>query len=160
MRRAAPIDVARHQEKFVIPCVNQIDTEVYPTGFNYISTNIPSQTRPATVLAELDGCCCTEEAQCSNDGCSCFCLRGSHNETQSLLFECNKTCSCPPLCNNRRAQNGVNVPVYLVKHKSKGWCIHTSEFIEAGKFVAEYVGEVCSEEEARARNLEVLETTY
>ena len=81
------------------------------------------------------------------DGCS----------NRAMSTECDpRLCRCGLLCRNRRFQLHQHALVYPTKEGGKGWGLTAGEFIPAGTFVIQYIGEVLSihSEEGRRRTQE------
>lgn len=69
-------------------------------------------------------------------------------------FECNDVCQCNKLlCKNRVVQNGIKLPlvVFEADDKAKGFGVKCLSRIRKGTFVAQYVGEILTDEEADRR---------
>ena len=68
------------------------------------------------------------------------------------LFECNDSCDCVGGdCAYRVVQKGVSVPLQVFTAGSKGLGLRTGTSLKAGRFVAEYAGEVVRTDEAARR---------
>lgn len=142
-------DVTRGIERLPIQCINTIDDEPHPEGFTYIAHSDAQQQ-----LSSADGCCCTgrrvddhehaNAGQCSMANLQMFACRCSAAtrcpcQSQSQL-ECGSACHCTADCGRRVSQQGLSTRVQLRKG-AKGWSVHAAEPIQAGSFVATYVGE-------------------
>lgn len=71
-----------------------------------------------------------------------------------MLFECNDVCQCNRLlCKNRVVQNGVKLPlvVFECDDKIKGYGVKSLMKIHKGSFVAQYIGEILTDQEADRR---------
>lgn len=71
-----------------------------------------------------------------------------------MLFECNDVCQCNKLlCKNRVVQNGVKLPlaVFECDDKVKGFGVKCLLKIRKGSFVAQYTGEILTDQEADRR---------
>ncbi|KAF5196429.1 Histone-lysine n-methyltransferase, partial [Thalictrum thalictroides] len=68
-----------------------------------------------------------------------------------VMTECGPTCVCDFGCANRLTQQGVIVRLRIVRQSRKGWGLYAAEFIQRGKFICEYAGELLTTAEARMR---------
>lgn len=71
-----------------------------------------------------------------------------------MLFECNDVCGCNRLlCKNRIVQNGIKLPlsVFECESKVKGFGVKCLSKIRKGTFVAQYTGEILTDNEADRR---------
>ena len=74
------------------------------------------------------------------------------HDSAAPVHECNARCSCGPECRSRVLQHGLRARLFLrPARRHQGWAVHASAFIPAGAFVAEYVGEMISGQEAESR---------
>ena len=147
---------------------NDIDQAPIPKNFTYITSNIYRNGVPDPSCSENNGSLC---------GCTCYYMgkkcgpRAGHCCPQmagaefpytvagkvkvppgSPIFECNVNCCCPPDCANRVVQHGRLVPLAIFRtHDGRGWGVKTTDPIKANTFVAEYIGEVITTEEAERR---------
>ncbi len=120
----------------------------------------------------LVGCHCVDG--CERGKCSC---PSSHDcdhaytrdnrlrdaSSTMPIIECNFKCRCGPDCGNRVVQNGKAVRTEIFRcGPTKGWGVRTLEFVKKGQFVAEYVGEIITVEEAEERELfyQIEKTSY
>ncbi|XP_061856393.1 histone-lysine N-methyltransferase EHMT1-like [Colius striatus] len=156
-------DISRGYEGIPIPCVNAVDSEPCPSGFQYIVRNcFTSQVAIDRNVTHLQRCSCVDD--CSSRNCVCGQLSGRccydqdgrllpgfNKRTPQCIFECNPMCSCWRTCRNRVVQNGPRVRLQLFRTREMGWGVRTMEDIPAGTFVCEYVGEVISDAEANLR---------
>merc|ERR1711962_1875855 len=68
------------------------------------------------------------------------------------IYECNKSCQCPPDCRNRVVRNGRKAKLGIYRTENGcGWGVKALEKIKQGSFVVQYVGEVITSEEAERR---------
>ncbi|KAM3874406.1 histone-lysine N-methyltransferase EHMT1 [Diretmus argenteus] len=157
-------DIARGQERVPIPCVNSMDSELYPDNYKYIPENCV--TSPMNIdrnITHLQYCVCKEN--CSTSICMCgqLSLRCWYDqggrllpefcrEEPPLIFECNHACSCWRTCKNRLVQNGLRTRLQLFRTSKKGWGVRALQDIPQGTFICEYVGEIISEAEAEMRD--------
>ncbi|CAL8086752.1 unnamed protein product [Calicophoron daubneyi] len=69
------------------------------------------------------------------------------------VYECNSACPCGPSCPFRVVQLGRTVPLCVFRTRDRGWGVKTKIPIGKGTFVAEYLGEILTFEEAENRGL-------
>ncbi|XP_065214992.1 histone-lysine N-methyltransferase SUV39H2-like [Planococcus citri] len=144
---------------------NNVDLEVLPANFTYVNNNVPGYgvtipTDPPIGCNCLLGCawskqkivsgsCCTDNAD----------VEPAYDDNKRLIFtkrkpiyECNKKCTCDKSCPNRVVQNGTNVKLEIFRtFNDCGWGVRTLEYVRKGTFIARYVGEVITFEEAKNR---------
>ncbi|KAJ2797353.1 hypothetical protein H4R21_004351 [Coemansia helicoidea] len=140
-------------EHHPITVSNTVDGVGYPENFVYINESVYSDDvpRPCTPLFP---CECT-------DGCvgDCPCVRDRYYDDQGrvqvgtgvALMECGPTCRCASNCSTRVVQNGSSVKFEIRRFARKGWGVVTREATARGTFIAEYVGELITFEEAEER---------
>ena len=106
-------------------------------------------------------------SSCISDNCQCgqISLQNWYNVDGRLitnfnfldppmLFECNDVCGCNRLlCKNRTVQNGIKLPlsVFECESKVKGFGVKCLSKIRKGTFVAQYTGEILTDNEADRR---------
>ncbi|KAJ2221411.1 hypothetical protein H4R99_001575 [Coemansia sp. RSA 1722] len=137
----------------IITVTNTVDTVGCPENFTYIDENIYSEPipRPCTPLF---ACSCTD--RCCGD---CGCVREQYYDKDGLvnvdpsepLMECGPWCSCSDDCVTRVVQKGSDVRFEIFRTPNKGWGVRTRQTVQKGAFVAEYVGEIITFEEAERR---------
>lgn len=71
-------------------------------------------------------------------GCGEDCLN------RLIFIECGSRCAVGDRCTNRRFQKHQNSDCAIFKAGKKGFGMKAASVIEAGEFIMEYVGEVCS----------------
>ncbi|KAJ2861771.1 hypothetical protein GGI22_002366 [Coemansia erecta] len=139
-----------------VTAINTIDSVGCPEGFTYITENIYSDEvpRPCTPLFNCEctngcvsGCPCMEEACYDSNGRVCV-------PVSVPLLECGPKCMCGPECKKRVVQHGTHIAFEIRRFAQKGWGVMSKKKIMRGAFIAEYVGEVISFEEAERRGLE------
>ncbi|XP_015112127.1 histone-lysine N-methyltransferase ash1 [Diachasma alloeum] len=112
-------------------------------SWNYrkIRTNIYYDVKPTT-LYEAQGCECKPSSGCGDD-----CIN------RMVFSECApQLCPCGEKCENQKIQRHEWVPgLQRFMTESKGWGVRTKDSIKSGVFILEYVGEVVSEREFKAR---------
>ncbi|CAH8565586.1 unnamed protein product [Heterobilharzia americana] len=69
------------------------------------------------------------------------------------VYECNSLCPCDSLCPFRVVQLGRKVPLCIFRTRDRGWGVKTMVSIGKGTFVAEYLGEILTFDEAEKRGL-------
>ncbi|KAJ1647177.1 hypothetical protein J3B02_001896 [Coemansia erecta] len=137
----------------IITVANTVDAVGSPENFTYIDENILSEQipRPCTPLFT---CACKD--RCRSD---CGCVREQYYDNNGLvavdpsvpLMECGPLCACGDDCVTRVVQKGSDVRFCIFRTRDKGWGVRTRQVIRRGAFVAEYVGEVITFEEAERR---------
>ncbi|KAJ2760536.1 hypothetical protein H4S06_001675 [Coemansia sp. BCRC 34490] len=139
-----------------VTVTNTVDSVGYPDNFTYINENIYSDEvpRPCTPLFHCgctDGCVsecpCVQEVCYDGDGRVCV-------PPSVPLMECGPKCRCGPECRTRVVQRGIQLSFEIRRFALKGWGVMTKHKVARGTFIAEYVGEVISFEEAERRGLE------
>ncbi|KAJ2260865.1 hypothetical protein GGI01_002705 [Coemansia sp. RSA 376] len=149
-------DLLQEAEGFTISVVNTVDGVECPENFKYINENIYSEDVPRP---------CTPMFWCEcADGCSkdCECMKVCCYDEHGLLkagindpiTECGPCCKCDNSCVNRVVQRGSNARFEIRRFANKGWGVVAKQRLLPGTFVAEYVGEVISYDEAERRGLE------
>ncbi|KAJ1734863.1 hypothetical protein LPJ61_000842 [Coemansia biformis] len=143
------------KELHPITVTNTVDGVGCPEGFAYINESIYSDDVPRP---------CTPMFPCEcEDGCvtDCPCVRDRYYDDRgrvqvgisAALMECGPTCRCSRTCSTRVVQNGSGVKFEIRRFARKGWGVVAREAIVRGTFVAEYVGELITFEEAESRGL-------
>lgn len=69
------------------------------------------------------------------------------------VYECNSRCPCGPSCPFRVVQLGRKVPLCVFRTRDRGWGVKANSPIAKGTFVAEYLGEILTFEEAEKRGV-------
>jgi len=143
----------------VIAVENFVDDEGPPEDFIYIRNNLINKL--ADQLFDpmfLVGCecfprCTPNRCKCPQEGVFAYDRRKKVLlPPGSPIYECNSKCKCSNDCPNRVIQKGLNVKVCIFRtDDGRGWGLKAREFIPAGKFVVEYVGEIITSEEAERR---------
>ena len=138
---------------------NEVDLDPFPHSFKYINTNVPVD--PVVIPEDPKiGCNCNRNCSVSSKCCPYDWdqVKMPYKEHNLLaiaagkpIYECNKRCLCPLTCANRVVQNGSTYKLCIFKTISKGWGVKSLESIPCGAFVAEYIGEVCTNNEANNR---------
>ncbi|KAH3745388.1 histone-lysine n-methyltransferase [Pelomyxa schiedti] len=76
----------------------------------------------------------------------------------SPIYECNSFCTCTESCSLRTIQNSLKLgpyPVQIFRTPHTGWGLRATCTIPKGMFVAEYIGELITDEEAQERSSDV-----
>lgn len=155
--------------KPTIQVENLVDLEGAPQDFYYIDNYLPG----AGVIIPDDppiGCECDV---CEAKSTCCFVQNGQslpytsacrvRVEPGTPIYECNKRCTCDMNCPNRVVQRGTSTQLCIFRtDNGRGWGVKTLRAIKKGTFVAQYVGEVISSEEAekRGKQYDVTGRTY
>ncbi|KAG9452084.1 hypothetical protein H6P81_004988 [Aristolochia fimbriata] len=162
-------DASGGLEKNPIPFFNSLDNQLYSYFIYSPCSVLPSLSRArqpwgeirnshengtvirpfeaAASMAGIDsGCDCGVCYKDGSQGCPC-----SLDGLTEVMTECGMSCNCELDCANRLTQRGVSVRLKIVKDKSKGWGLYANQFIQSGKFVCEYAGELLTTKEARLR---------
>ena len=157
----------RHGRETIIYVENLVDEAPPPKNFTYITSNrygegVPNPDHPENMV-RLCGCVCYHlgkkcgpraEHCCPAMAGSTFAYTAAgkiKSTAGTPIFECNSKCSCPIDCANRVVQHGRKIPLCIFRTESRGWGVKTIEPIKANTFVAEYIGEVITTEEAEQR---------
>lgn len=84
--------------------------------------------------------------------CDCFLTRSEYDRgemgsgddclNRMILIECGPKCLVGEQCTNRRFQKHRNFSCNIFKTEKKGYGLIATNFIPAGQFTVEYVGEV------------------
>eukprot|EP01116_Phalansterium_solitarium_P003675 TRINITY_DN14499_c0_g1_i1.p1 TRINITY_DN14499_c0_g1~~TRINITY_DN14499_c0_g1_i1.p1 ORF type:complete len:409 (-),score=100.47 TRINITY_DN14499_c0_g1_i1:143-1369(-) len=159
-RREWP-DVSEGTYPMPLPAVNEVDETDFPS-IEWITESFPAGDVQLNFSTEfLDGCQCV--GGCSlEDGCDCQRLHHDHQyaylpdgqltlKAFYAVYECNSKCQCGPNCFNRVVQHGPKYPLEVFKTRSKGWGVRAKSAIPKWHFVAEYVGEIITSQEAERR---------
>ncbi|KAF5399150.1 Histone-lysine N-methyltransferase SUV39H2 [Paragonimus heterotremus] len=161
---------------------NHVDSECPPVDFQPIPDYLPGQGVFLPTKAPV-GCECTLveptsidtspnkiEATVVREPCwenrrrSCCAVRAGacapYNKYKRLVappghpvYECNSQCPCSSTCPFRVVQLGRKVPLCVFRTRDRGWGVKTKTSIGKGTFVAEYLGEILTFEEAEKRGL-------
>lgn len=147
--------------KPIIRVENLIDLESAPQDFYYIDNYLPGVG--VTIPDDPPiGCECDV---CETKSSCCFKQNGQSLPYTSAnrirvppgtpIYECNKRCTCDLSCRNRVVQRGTDTQLCIFRtDNGRGWGVRTLRAIKKGTFVAQYVGEVISSEEAEKRGKE------
>ncbi|RLU16119.1 hypothetical protein DMN91_011878 [Ooceraea biroi] len=142
---------------------NLMDLEGAPQDFYYIDNYLPGTG--VTIPDDPPiGCECVNVCETGKSGC-CYAQNGAtllpYTSTYRMrvppgvpIYECNKRCICDILtCPNRVVQRGSDMQLCIFRtDNGRGWGVRTLRAIKKGTFVAQYVGEIISSEEAERRD--------
>uniref|UniRef100_A0A1I7Y951 SET domain-containing protein n=1 Tax=Steinernema glaseri TaxID=37863 RepID=A0A1I7Y951_9BILA len=113
------------------------------------------------------GYCKCEGGRC--DRRTCICIRNSTLKLsgnkidpcqervdyhQSVLYECCESCGCKGKCSNTFSSKSMPYRYEIFRRKHVGFGCRTLDKIGKGSFVAEFVGEVISKEQAKTRTIQ------
>lgn len=159
-------DISRGREKFEIPVVNEVDSAPPPIDFVYVTEPVAGE---GVILSNNPSCltCCTCTDNCRDPSrCECALRMGGSfaydstgiivNDKEGGIFECNAQCSCNVTrCKNRVVGNGphLRLEVFRCDNPLKGWGVRCIDDIQAGTYVADYLGEMLLEEDSEKRGL-------
>ena len=93
----------------------------------------------------------------ADDVCDCdprqgqFCDDPSVCINRSTLSECGAACAAGELCTNQQLQRGAQAPVVVAPAQGRGFGLFASGSIRPGQLIAEYFGEVITEQAAARR---------
>ncbi|KAI8926867.1 hypothetical protein BC831DRAFT_399406 [Entophlyctis helioformis] len=93
---------------------------------------------------------------CFDDGLVCY----NKDQTvrigpsDAVIKECNDNCTCTESCINRVVQYPSSVKMELFWCGERGWGLRAREHIKRNTYVAQYLGELISEDEADRRDAE------
>ncbi|PIA58619.1 hypothetical protein AQUCO_00500513v1, partial [Aquilegia coerulea] len=136
-------DISEGAEKMRIAAVNTIDNErpqfQYKARMEYPQRYNPT---PAQGCAFINGC--SRQIPFNHNGALV--------ETKPLIYECGRSCNCPPTsCYNRVSQHGIKLPLEIFKTKNRGWGVRCLSSIQSGTFICEYTWELLQDMEAEER---------
>lgn len=81
-------------------------------------------------------------------------LLNSDRPCLDLIYECSSLCPCPPSCYNRVLQHGPCKTLKIIRVEKGSvdqFGLTTSEPLECGRFICEYIGEILTKQEAERR---------
>ncbi|DBA03464.1 TPA: hypothetical protein N0F65_002872 [Lagenidium giganteum] len=97
---------------------------------------------------EVQICSCTLPPDPESKGCTDDCIN------RSLLIECHPNhCPCGDRCSNQRIQRGERPATKIIRCGEKGLGLVTLQPVRSGEFVAEYMGEIVTEQEYLMRRV-------
>ena len=144
-----------------IEIINTVDSQAIPKDFQYIEECIYSPKVSPPNFDLLVGCVCLDCDK--SDYCPCKETNNEHPsynkqgyfinfETKTAVFECNDRCLCGPACSTRVVQKGRKIPLLLQRFgDGRGWGVLAKQTIPKGTFVAQYAGEIITDQEASER---------
>ncbi|KAJ4155777.1 hypothetical protein LMH87_001006 [Akanthomyces muscarius] len=167
------------QETIPITIVNDVDSQVLPKDFRFISSMVLGKGVEAAEDSFRSGCSCAEDGSCQYTGCLCLAdlededmdmnggaqkayayhthgaksglLRSRLQNSTVPLYECHKGCACSSNCPNRVVERGRTVPLQIFKTENRGWGVRSQAPIKKGQFVDRYLGEIITAREADRR---------
>ena len=116
-----------------------------PGQYVKIKTNKPHGNCPvySVNVDDIQACYCKGDKPCDDD---------SDCVNRMLMFECHPgVCPVPDQCRNMRFQKRQYPDIQCFRTLTAGWGLKNNEVIKKGGFVIEYVGELITMEEYRAR---------
>ncbi|CAH9060131.1 unnamed protein product [Cuscuta epithymum] len=154
MERIVVKDLSQGRENFAIPVFSDSYADT-PSSFSYMtSIRYPDWYNLSAPL----GCIC--ENGCS-DSIYCYCAfknggsipfnsQGSISNIHSkpVIYECGPSCKCPQSCRNRVSQKGCRYQLEVFRKGSDGggWGVRSRDYISAGSFICELVGELVEDD--------------
>uniref|UniRef100_A0A915M247 SET domain-containing protein n=1 Tax=Meloidogyne javanica TaxID=6303 RepID=A0A915M247_MELJA len=145
-------DLSNGSASCKIPVVNVVDNSNFKERFLYVAENVE---REDFEQKNLNGCDCIDV--CLPGRCACIdnsttriydhkidLTNGVPNFYENIIYECDKnTClGCKGKCHWRLTPEKFNLEVEVFKTPLAGWAVRSRQLIEAGTFIAEFVGEI------------------
>lgn len=141
---------------------NNVDESQPPFNFRYITERIHSENVPPRLpRSAMEVCNCSDNCLTNSSQCCCTAdltasagyfrngrMKGNH---RLPIAECWTSCTCSPQCYNRVVQRGRWVSLCIFRTENRGWGVKSVVYIPKGTFLATYVGEVISDDEAEER---------
>ncbi|KAF7148964.1 hypothetical protein RHSIM_Rhsim03G0159400 [Rhododendron simsii] len=150
-------DISQGKEEKPVRVINIVDDEKLPP-FCYVTNVIYPEWYESNHSVPrgcdcINGCVDFKKCPCTvrYGGDIPFTLEGAIVRKKSLVYECGPSCKCPPSCQNRVSQNGIRYRLEIFKTEKMGWGVRSRDFIQSGRFVCEYTGELLQEQEAEER---------
>ncbi|XP_048551062.1 histone-lysine N-methyltransferase family member SUVH9-like [Triticum urartu] len=146
-------DLSKGKELIRVPVFNNVDRDISPLGFEYISRpDFPVLPRPVRRFR----CCQYATAACggSSSSGSCACVRknggggpaynadGTLVRGRPVVYECGAQCGCPASCSNRVTQRGMQHRLEVFRSRQTDWGVRALDLIQPGAFVCEFSGDV------------------
>lgn len=146
------LDMSKGREKLPVYLFNDVDGDAEPLHYDYLVSPVyPPLTFEGSVGFGCDcvsgcsiGCCCIGK----NGGELVYDSSGILLRGKPLIYECGRSCRCPPYCQNRVTQKGVNHRFEVFRSRETGWGVRSLDSIRAGAFICEYSGIVLTEQQA------------
>jgi histone-lysine N-methyltransferase SETDB1 len=161
-------DITRGRERFAIPAFNDVDKEPAPLDFCYVNKHVAGNTGERVNMSNnpsfLSCCSCTDNCKDASK-CECAILMGGFAYNSKGIYsipkpegvyECNQRCPCHlNRCKNRVVGKGphLKLEVFRCSDPNKGWGVRCTTDIQAGTYVADYLGEIMLENHADGRGL-------
>ncbi|XP_043243512.1 histone-lysine N-methyltransferase SUV39H2-like isoform X2 [Amphibalanus amphitrite] len=137
---------------------NAVDLALPPDNFVYKNDYVPGEgvVIPSDPVIGCDCTVCYPGTSCCSEKAGAppaYTKAGKLRlQVGQPIYECNKACRCESDCFNRVVQRGRKVKLSIFRTSNGcGWGVKALESIKRGSFVAEYVGEVITNEEAERR---------
>jgi hypothetical protein len=122
-------DIAKGRETIEIKAKNAVDEAVFPSGYEYITSNVDSDDVIASVQNVEKILCCSCEGLCNDVSvCACLQVHQQRNYTSQgclipgadkPIFECNLRCSCSiRRCTNRVVERGIKYELQIFRRRS------------------------------------------
>ncbi|XP_055328095.1 histone-lysine N-methyltransferase EHMT1-like [Paramacrobiotus metropolitanus] len=154
-------DITNGKERSPIRLIGRPEDSSLENDFTYVSRNVyPSSIKPLLARNSLISCDCGPV--CHPGGCRCRQMSSRYysdgrlgpkhqDDTRNVVYECHEFCQCGPECGNRVIQKGIRAPLEVRKTPNRGWGLFARSFISEGEFLAEYCGEVVTDQEVNTR---------
>ncbi|KAJ1388289.1 hypothetical protein SESBI_39262 [Sesbania bispinosa] len=150
-------DISYGKELIPIYAINTVDYEG-PPMFEYMTRMVyPNLCNPIPYV----GCDCVDG---SSDSMKCSCVERNMGKIpfngkkatvvgrpNCIVYECGPSYKCPPTCQNKISQHGIQFRFEIFKTKTKGWGVRSLNSIPSGSLICEYTGELIEFEEAKNR---------
>ena len=145
---------------------NSVDESLPPLDVHYITERVYSKNVPPRVPRNATEICnCREDCLSHSTQCRCttdltampaYFRNGKAKANTNLpIAECWTSCVCGPQCSNRVVQHGRRDPLCIFRTTNRGWGVKAVVHIPRGTFLATYVGEVISDDEAEERGMDI-----
>lgn len=159
-------DIAAHEPNAPLTeVVNLVDNEV-PVNFNYTAEYVPvgmTYNTEAVVHCSCVNCADAAVKKHSKGNAMCCiteCHKRPYNKEGTLLidpqtpiYECNEKCTCDDTCPWKVVSKGRKFKIGVFRtDDGRGWGVRAMERIPKGKFIATYMGELITIDEAERRN--------
>lgn len=144
--------------------VNEVDEELIPSSidlatFQYIELgpyrhdgSLASHTDFLAGCTCEDGCLDSQTCNCQAEelagdvnlirGLAAYDQNGRYRFLNTAVTECNDNCQCDFTCSNRVAQRPRDIPLEVFKTQDRGWGVRATTFIERGKVLGTFTGEL------------------
>ncbi|CAA0837387.1 Histone-lysine N-methyltransferase- H3 lysine-9 specific SUVH3 [Striga hermonthica] len=153
-------DLSSGSESLPVALVNEVDGEKGPTFFTYereLKYGKPFYSSNPSPACGCKGGCQPGNTDCpcnqKNDGLAPYSPLGGLLTEKTIIYECGRTCPCPPNCRNRLSQSGIKARLEVFKTRNRGWGLRSMDPIRAGAFICEYAGDVISSADDESNNI-------